>query len=37
MNDIFEKDLSGEMVSPNDPGYDELIGDILPLSAKRRK
>ena len=25
---IFERDLSGEMVSPNDPGYDELITDI---------
>ena len=24
MNDIFAKDLSGEMVSPNEPGYDEL-------------
>lgn len=29
MNDIFEKDLAGEMVSPNDPGYDELINSIL--------
>ncbi len=28
MDDIFTKDLNGEMVSPNDPGYDELIGDI---------
>ena len=28
MNDIFAKDLSGEMVSPNEPGYDELITDI---------
>ena len=28
MKDIFEKDLSGEMVSPNEPGYDELIADI---------
>lgn len=27
-NDIFEKDLAGEMVSPNDPGYDELINSI---------
>lgn len=25
---IFERDLAGEMVSPNDPGYDELITDI---------
>ena len=28
MNDIFAKDLSGEMVSPDEPGYDELITDI---------
>lgn len=28
-NDIFEKDLNGEMVSPNDTGYEELITDIL--------
>lgn len=28
MNDIFAKDLSGEMVSPNDPGYDALIDEI---------
>ena len=34
MNDIFEKDLSGEMVSPNDPGYDELIGDIFTTIRK---
>ena len=34
MNDIFEKDLSGEMVSPNDPGYDELIGDIFATIRK---
>ena len=27
MNDIFAKDLSGEMVSPDEPGYDELITD----------
>lgn len=27
-NDIFSKDLSGEMVSPNEPGYDALIDDI---------
>ena len=25
---IFERDLAGEMVSPNDPGYNELITDI---------
>lgn len=28
MKNIFEKDLSGEMVSPNEPGYDALIDDI---------
>lgn len=28
MKDIFEKYLSGEMVSPNEPGYDALIADI---------
>lgn len=28
MNDIFERDLNGEMVSPSDPGYDELINTI---------
>lgn len=28
MKDIFEKDLSGEMVSPNEAGYDALINDI---------
>lgn len=28
MNDIFAKDLSGEMVSPEEPGYSELIADI---------
>ena len=28
MNDIFAKDLSGEIISPNEPGYDELITDI---------
>ena len=26
--DIFEKDLSGAMVSPEEPGYEELIGTI---------
>ena len=26
--DIFEKDLSGEMVSPVEPGYEALIADI---------
>ena len=28
MKNIFEKDLSGEMVSPNEPGYEALINDI---------
>lgn len=28
MKDIFEKDLSGEMVSPDDPGYEALINEI---------
>ena len=28
MKDIFEKDRSGEMVSPNEPGYSMLIDDI---------
>lgn len=28
MNDIFAKDLNGEMVSPNDTGYEELIADV---------
>lgn len=28
MKDIFQKDLSGEIVSPNEPGYDALIADI---------
>ncbi len=28
MKDIFEKDLSGEMVSPNEPGYETLITAI---------
>lgn len=27
-NGIFERDLRGEMVSPNDDGYSELISDI---------
>ena len=26
--DIFEKDLSGAMVSPSEPGYDALIAEI---------
>lgn len=28
MKDIFKRDLSGEMVSPDDPGYDQLISAI---------
>lgn len=28
MKNIFERDLAGETVSPNDPGYDELINSI---------
>lgn len=28
MKNIFEKDLSGEMVSPNEPDYEALISDI---------
>ena len=28
MDNIFARDISGEMVSPNDPGYDVLIDDI---------
>lgn len=28
MNDIFIRDINGEMVSPNDEGYNELIADI---------
>lgn len=28
MRDIFEKDLSGELVSPDEPGYEALITDI---------
>ena len=28
MNDIFAKDLSGELVSPAEPGYELLIDDI---------
>lgn len=36
MNDIFTKDLNGEMVSPNEPGYDALINDIFPAWRLRR-
>lgn len=28
MKDIFEKDCCGELVSPNDPGYNDLINAI---------
>lgn len=28
MNDIFAKDMNGEMVSPDGAGYGELIADI---------
>lgn len=28
MNDIYAKDLSGELVSPAEPGYELLIDDI---------
>lgn len=28
MEDIFKKDLSGEMVSPSEPGYELLIAEI---------
>ena len=27
-HEIFDRDVRGEMVSPNDPGYDLLITDI---------
>ena len=28
MNDIYTKELSGELVSPDEPGYEHLIDDI---------
>lgn len=31
--DIFEKDLSGAMVSPDEPGYDKLISAIFDTMA----
>lgn len=34
MNDIFEKDLRGEMVSPHDSGYNELIDEIFATMRK---
>lgn len=30
---IFEKDLSGAMVSPEEPGYDQLISTIFDTMA----
>ncbi len=35
MNDIFSKDLNGEMVSPDEPGYDALIDDIFATITAR--
>lgn len=37
MNDIFAKDLSGEMVSPADPGYEDLIGEIFSTMETARE
>lgn len=37
MNDIFAKDLSGEMVSPNEPGYEALINDIFSCMETSRE
>lgn len=37
MEDIFKKDLSGELVSPDEPGYDKLINaiwDTMKLAAE---
>lgn len=34
MANIFERDLAGEMVSPNDVGYEELITDIFATMRK---
>lgn len=31
LQSIFAKDLSGELVSPNEPGYEELIADIFAM------
>ena len=28
MEDIFKKDLSGALVSPDEPGYEQLIASI---------
>lgn len=37
MNDIFSKDLSGEMVSPNESGYDMLIDEIFRTMEKAQE
>ena len=37
MDDIYSKDLSGEVVSPDEPGYDALIGDIFRTMEKARE
>lgn len=37
MKDIFTRDLSGEMVSPSDPGYDALINDIFSTMETAQK
>lgn len=37
MKDIFTRDLSGEMVSPTDAGYDALINDILSTMETAQK
>ncbi|ORX84820.1 hypothetical protein BCR32DRAFT_242274 [Anaeromyces robustus] len=34
MSDIYERDLKGELVSSNDPGYDKLIADIFATIRK---
>lgn len=37
MNDIFTKDLSGDMVSPSEPGYELLIDDIFRTMEKAQE
>lgn len=37
MKNIFTRDLSGEMVSPSDPGYDALINDIFSTMETAQK
>lgn len=37
MKDIFTRDLSGETVSPEDPGYDLLIDDIFSCMETARE